>query len=86
MKKQCIECFKNLSIRSRMDIYRYVVNNGKANVNEITKHVNLRQPTVSYHLKAMKDSGLLFKINAGRQVYYSVSYNCPHDEQKCFLL
>ena len=42
-------------------MFEYLSETGEKSVGDITKFINLRQPTVSYHLKEMVQSGLLKK-------------------------
>ena len=85
MKTQCSKCFRNLGVNSRADIYEYIESRGPVNVTDTTKHTKLKQPTVSYHLKEMNESGLLKKILKGKEVFYSVNADCPHDGYKCIV-
>lgn len=85
MKDLCLGCFKNLSTDSRFKIYEYVKNNKTACVTDITKFTNLKQPTVSYHLKEMENSGLLNRQIEGKKVYVSINKNCPFDGSKCIV-
>lgn len=62
---------------SRRKIYEYLASEGEKTVGEITKKLKLRQPTVSYHLKAMKKEGLLASRKKGREVYYKIKMICP---------
>jgi len=62
---------------SRRRIYEILVFEGEKTVGEITKRLNLRQPTVSYHLQEMKKEGLLSARKKGREVYYKVKMVCP---------
>lgn len=82
---KCTNCFKSVSVPSRMVIYNYLTNNDSATVGEIVEQVGLTQPTVSYHLKEMKHSGLLNNKKIGKEVHYSVNHNCPHLGQVCIL-
>lgn len=81
----CTHCFKTLGVESRMDIYGYLTNTAKATVSEIVDIVKLRQPTVSYHLKEMREAGLLVSSKHGKEVYYSLSRLCPHYNKECIL-
>lgn len=81
----CTNCFKSLGVPSRMAIYKYLTEKGKVSVSELVEHVNLTQPTVSYHLKEMKESGILASEKAGKEVYYKVNYVCPHYDVECVL-
>lgn len=85
IKSKCHKCFKSLGIRSRAKIYIDLCDHEQRNVSEITNFVGLRQPTVSYHLKGMIESGLLSKQQKGKQVYFSVNKTCPHYDHVCVL-
>jgi DNA-binding MarR family transcriptional regulator len=66
-------------------MFEYLSTSGEKSVGDITKFINLKQPTVSYHLKEMVVSGLLKKRVDGRGVFYSVGESCPHDGHKCIV-
>ena len=68
-----------------MDIYMYLCNHEKCTVTELVNVVKLSQPTVSYHLKEMKHNGILSSKKVGKEVYYSVNYDCPHYNSECIL-
>ena len=44
--------------------------NGEACVCDLTEPLGLSQPTVSHHLKVLRDSGLLEREQRGRWAYY----------------
>lgn len=46
---------------------------GKQLVGALAKKLELRQPTVSHHLKALLDAGLLEREPRGRNVWYSIA-------------
>ena len=52
---------------------------------DIIEQVNLKQPTVSYHLTEMQNSGLIKKIHKGNKVYLKINKICPHDDHKCLV-
>jgi len=68
-----------------MIIYNHLSNNDSATVGEIVMQVGLTQPTVSYHLKEMKHSGLLHCKKIGKEVHYTVNKQCPHSGKTCIL-
>lgn len=68
-----------------MMIYNYLKNKGKATVNEIVDIMGVTQPTVSYHLKEMRESGLLKNEKKGKKVFYQINPKCPHDDKDCVL-
>lgn len=68
-----------------MRIYGFLGKNGPCSVSEIVEMAELKQPTVSYHLKEMEQSGLLKSKKSGKEVLYSISGICPTDHDKCVL-
>jgi ArsR family transcriptional regulator, arsenate/arsenite/antimonite-responsive transcriptional repressor len=42
-------------------------------VGELTRHLGLRQPTISHHLRMMCEDGLLDRERRGRHVWYSIA-------------
>ena len=85
MKNACTHCFSGLGVPSRMEIYQYLREKGSAPVSELVVLVKLTQPTVSYHLKEMKKSGLLTSAKKGKEVIYKISPTCPIYHQECVL-
>jgi len=81
----CNHCFINLAVSSRMQIFVFLKKNGKKSVSEIVDQTSLSQPTISYHLKNMEESGLLSKQRIGKEIYYSVNKDCPNNNKICML-
>lgn len=82
---KCTNCFKSVSVPSRMALYNFLQKVGDATVGELVGQVGLTQPTVSYHLKEMKISGLLKSEKIGKEVHYAINEMCPHFDQECIL-
>jgi len=66
-----------------MTIYKFLTEKHGTAVSEIVKFVELKQPTVSYHLNEMKKNGLLSSKKIGKEVFYTVNSVCPHYESAC---
>lgn len=81
----CQGCFSSLGIDSRYKIYEILKEKAKS-VSEIANIVNLKQPTVTYHLKQMELSGLLKSRKEGHFVYYEVNQTCPQTLKNCILV
>lgn len=81
----CVVCFNNLGIDSRMEIYKFLRENGKKTVSEVVDIVKLTQPTVSYHLKSMREAGILISERVGKEVYYFINEACPSNGHDCVL-
>lgn len=81
----CTHCFKNLGVESRMIIYKHIAKKGTSNVSDLVKLTNLTQPTVSYHLKEMRESGLLSSRKSGKEIMYRINDQCPKSADPCVL-
>lgn len=81
----CTNCFKSLGVPSRMAIYKYLSGSGASSVGSIVSVVELTQPTVSHHLKEMKESGMLNSYKKGKEVFYTINNECPHFHRECVL-
>jgi len=51
----------------------YTLNGTPSNVNELSEHVNLPQPTVSRHLKILRERGMVIAKRDGQFVYYQLA-------------
>ena len=51
----------------------YSLADGHKCVNDIAKALDMSQPTVSHHLKILKDTGILQSDRDGQQVFYSLT-------------
>jgi predicted transcriptional regulator len=79
----CVNCFKALGVSTKLELYTYLKNHKSATVGNLVSVVSLKQPTVSYHLKDMQQSGLLTSTKVGKEVYYSVNPVCPIHKSEC---
>lgn len=68
-----------------MKIYKFLKKNSGGTVSEVVDMIGLTQPTVSYHLKEMKEAGLLKSSKTGKEVHYFVNEGCPSEVRGCFL-
>jgi ArsR family transcriptional regulator len=75
----CAGCFAGLSCGTRIDIINLLKKKKKLSVMEIAKHYKVTQPTITHHLKYLKDMGLLSSKKEGRMVYYFVSPKCKEN-------
>jgi DNA-binding transcriptional ArsR family regulator len=63
---------KALSDPTRLRLLRRLAE-GPATVNELTSHVDLSQPLVSFHLHRLKAAGVVETRRAGREVICTLS-------------
>lgn len=80
----CSGCFAGLSCDSRVNIIELLQKNGTMSVLEIAKHFKLTQPTITHHLKFLKDVGILKSIKKGKLVFYSIHPDCKDEECHIF--
>ena len=76
-KKNCAQCFKVLSDKTRLTIIKTMRNGTAYNVNQITDAVRVTQPTVSHHLRLLWQIGLLTRERKGREVHYAFNDRYP---------
>lgn len=82
---RCSTCMSMLGTPSRLKIYKLIKIDGENTVTSVVDAVGLTQPTVSYHLKEMKNAGLLVSRKDGRETYYKISDLCPNYSIECVL-
>ncbi|MDR0200209.1 MAG: metalloregulator ArsR/SmtB family transcription factor [Streptococcaceae bacterium] len=73
MDDKRIQIFKALSDQTRLEILRLMVKNGDAN-HEISctpffETLHLSKSTISFHLKTLREAGLTFRREEGRQTF-----------------
>ena len=69
--------FKALSDETRLKILSMLMK-GKTCACKILEAFHFTQPTLSYHMKQLTDSGLVDGVKDGKWVYYSI--NCERIE------
>lgn len=72
------EIFKALGHPTRL-LLAHKLKDGQKCVCELNEYVDIEQPTLSRHLKILKDSGVLKSRKEGMQVYYSLRVPCLLD-------
>lgn len=72
------EIFKALGHPTRL-LLAHKLKEGEKCVCELNEFVSIEQPTLSRHLKILKDAGILQSTKVGMQVYYSLRIPCLLD-------
>jgi DNA-binding transcriptional ArsR family regulator len=75
----CASCFAGLSCQSRIGIINLLQEKNEMSVMEIAKHFKLKQPTITHHLKYLKEARVLGSKKKGRKVYYFLSEKCKKE-------
>jgi ArsR family transcriptional regulator, arsenate/arsenite/antimonite-responsive transcriptional repressor len=64
---------KALGDRTRLLIFREIVDRGRLNMSEVQQLTNLAQPSVSFHVKQLVNAGLVDTERKGREVYIFIN-------------
>ncbi|MCS1352098.1 helix-turn-helix transcriptional regulator [Mechercharimyces sp. CAU 1602] len=57
----------------RIQITFILGNNGKSNVTDIASHFDITRPSISHHLKILRDAQIVDSKKVGQEVYYWLS-------------
>ncbi|GIT79017.1 hypothetical protein LLS1_06860 [Leifsonia sp. LS1] len=70
-----LRSLKRISDPTRARILRLLLDapDGRGSVTRLAEALELRQPTVSHHLKMLRDEGLVQRTQEGRTAWYSIS-------------
>ncbi len=80
--KQCTEeicrccdtkLMKALSEPIRVELFAFLVFNGRSDIKTITRHFPIDRSNVSRHLQIMSEVGILDKLKESRHIYYQVN-------------
>jgi|SRR6056297_969733 len=77
------EIAKALSHPIRLKMVDILNNEGDKCVCELTEVLDLSQPSISKHLKILKNSGIVSSKKKGVKTYYSLSTPCVINFFKC---
>jgi DNA-binding transcriptional ArsR family regulator len=55
---------------ARMEIIALLAQQGRTNVGDIASNFRLSRPTISHHLKVLKDAGIVQSEKQGQETYY----------------
>lgn len=81
--KQYSSLFKSLSDETRVKIL-YMLSHGELCACNILEEFNITQPTLSYHMKNLCDSGLVDSKKEGVWMKYSINIDVLESLKKLF--
>lgn len=76
LHSSCSGCFAGLSCDKRIDILNLLQEKGAMSVLGIAKYFKVTQPTITHHLKYLKELELIKSEKMGRQIFYSLDSKC----------
>lgn len=77
--------FKALADDTRQHILELLRRNGEMSVNDIASHFDLAQPTISQHLRILKEAGALKSRKDGLQALYRICNIELYDAMEAFM-
>ena len=78
--KDAIDSLSALASEARLGVYRMLVRRGPEGYTptELTRRLGVPAPTLSFHLRALINAGLVVSRRAGRNLYYSPNFERMH--------
>ncbi|MDD5109749.1 MAG: metalloregulator ArsR/SmtB family transcription factor [Patescibacteria group bacterium] len=77
MKQKCLGCLQAVAVETRFNIFQYLRKlRGKATVSKLVELTGLRQPTVTFHVNALAEAGLVKKTRVGKNVFCRLQEQC----------
>lgn len=73
--EQLSKIFKAVGDPTRQKILLLLRQNGEMTVGDIVKHLKVAQPTVSQHLRILKEARAVLSRKSGQQIYYRLYSN-----------
>lgn len=67
-----IDVFAAVANPTRREVLRLLLDRGPQPVQELADHFDMRRPSLSEHLKVLKEAGLVTERRTGRQRLYSL--------------
>ena len=86
-KKSMLKAFKGLAQETRLSIFLSLVNAGPEGMpaGQISDQFNLTGPTISFHLKALQQSGLVVSERRRQSIIYRANFDCITDLAEYFI-
>ncbi len=76
---ECAVCLHILSSQSRFIIFQFLKSHPEKNtISQLTKILALTQPTVTFHVNKLFESGIVTKCKNGRFVYCQINKKCKN--------
>src|SRR3954453_12170401 len=75
-RQELVALFKALGRGPRLDIFRFVASqSAPICVCDITERFSVSQPTISHHLKVLREAGLIDVSRRGNWAYYASAHH-----------
>ena len=68
--EQSLPFLTALGNSDRQRLLMLMIDGSRKSVAELTAHTDLSRPTISHHLKVLKDANMIVEHKEGRKIYY----------------
>jgi ArsR family transcriptional regulator len=68
-----VKSFRALADSTRQRILALLEESGSLCVSEVGAHFDMAQPSISHHLRILKEAGLVTAQKRGKEVYYAIN-------------
>ncbi len=75
-----VRLFRALGDPARQRVLALLEQRGELCVSDVARHFRMAQPSVSHHLRVLRDTGLVRTDKRGKEVYYTIN---PSALQRC---
>lgn len=82
--KKAAQLFKALGDDNRLRIVRHIAQQEEVCACKLLDELSISQPTLSHHMRLLRDSGLVTARKEGRWMHYSLNKEC-FDEAMRFM-
>jgi ArsR family transcriptional regulator len=83
--RACESLFHALGDPARQQIILLLAQHERLNVNQITELMHLARPSISHHLKVLKDAGMVTLTRESRENFYSLLWDEPIGRLKLLI-
>jgi ArsR family transcriptional regulator len=83
--RACESLFHALGDPARQQIVLLLAEHERLNVNQITELMHLSRPSISHHLKVLKDAGMVSLARESRENFYSLLWDEPIGRLKLLI-
>ncbi|MBI4517053.1 MAG: winged helix-turn-helix transcriptional regulator [Deltaproteobacteria bacterium] len=80
MMANFVRAFRALGDATRQKMLALLERKGELCVSELAQNFDMTQPSISHHLRILKDAGLVTAHKRGKEVYYAIN---PDELTKC---
>mgnify|MGYP000206958393 CR=1 FL=1 len=81
--EEAARAFKALGDENRLRIARIVAERGDVCACRLLDELDMTQPTLSHHMKLLRDCGVVKARKEGRWMHYSISENAINKGVEC---